>query len=330
MLGVPRLACGKLRKKPRNLRQAKRCMQWCKNILIAHPRAQYFLSRVVLENYQKDRGDEMNILKKIVLLLSLIVLLSSCNKDNNSNSMEASEVKFSKEYITLFQNKNYEEIKKSLNTQLLNQQLQSQLENVAKYLPNEQPKSIELIGHHTLISGDLFKADLTFQYEFSSSWLIINLILEKTGNGKYTVNTFNVNPIMDSLANINKFTLNNKTLIHYIMVLFTILIPVFIIVTLIFCIITPMEKNKWLWIIFIFLGLGKISFNWTSGDINFQILSIQFFGSGFIRANNFAPWIMFTSVPIGAIIFWIKKFKHNQVIADENINVINENNNTKE
>lgn len=254
----------------------------------------------------------MLINKRILILFTLLLsLLLSCNQSQNSNYSESPEVRFAKEYVVLFQNKNFEAVKRSLDTQLLNQQLQSQLEKVSSFIPAEQPKNIELIGLNTLTNGDLYRANITFQYEFSSSWLLINVVLEKNGDGKFVVTGFNVNPVMDSLANTNMFSFKNKTIIHYIVLVLTIIIPVIIAVTLIFCIITPIQK-KWRWIIFILLGFGKISFNWTYGDINFQILSIQFFGSGFVRASNFAPWILSSSVPLGAILFWIKKMKLNK------------------
>ncbi len=259
----------------------------------------------------------MTINKKIVILLSLLFsLFLNCNQNQHSNSSDSPEVQFVKDYVILFQTKNYEAIKKSLDPKLLNQQLQPQLEKISGFIPAEQPKKIDLIGLNTFRNGDLYRANITFQYEFSSSWLLVNVVLEKIGEGKFVVMGFNVNPIMDSLANSTMFSFKNKTLIHYIILILTIIIPVFIVVTLIFCIITPMQK-KWLWILFILLGFGKISFNWTYGDINFQVLSVQLFGSGFVRSNNFAPWILFTSIPLGGILFWIKRAKLKQMKEDD-------------
>lgn len=264
----------------------------------------------------------MKFKRIFIIIIGILVFSSSCTQGNNSTKMESSEVKFLKDYVILFQNKNYDEIKKAMNPQLLNQQLQSNLEQIAKIIPNESPKNILLVRNKTIKTFDNVKTILTLQYEFSSVWLIANIVIEKKENGQYIVNNFNVNPLNDSLANMNKFSLNNKTPFHYIIFFLASIVPIFILVSLFFCIRTPMEK-KWLWIIFMLLGVGKFSFNWTDSNFNFEIISIQLFGSGFVRTDNLGPWIISTSMPIGAILFWIKRSRFKSIFIDENIAIDN-------
>jgi hypothetical protein len=117
---------------------------------------------------------------------------------------------------------------------------------------------------------------------------------------------FHVNPIPKSLQELNAFTFDNKSIVHYSIFGFTIIIPLFIIFSLIQCIRTKI-KRKWLWLLFILIGIGQITLNWTDGNVGFNPLSIQLLGAGVLKASMFAPWTFTVSIPLGAIWFTIKR-----------------------
>ena len=68
-------------------------------------------------------------------------------------------------------------------------------------------------------------------------------------------------------------------------------------------------KKKWLWIIFMLIGIGKYSFNWTGGQMSFTPLAIQLFSAAAFKGGLYAPWVISVSVPIGALSFILKKHK---------------------
>ena len=82
-----------------------------------------------------------------------------------------------------------------------------------------------------------------------------------------------------SQKQINAFKLSSKSVLHYLVLLAVLTVPLFIIVTLVFCIKTPILRRRWLWILFILLGIGSFSFNWTNGHYEFRILSVYLFGA---------------------------------------------------
>ena len=86
-----------------------------------------------------------------------------------------------------------------------------------------------------------------------------------------------------------------------------ILIPVFIIVTLIFAVRYKLTQ-KWLWIIGILIGFMKITINWTTGQVGFRLIGISILGADFFKFGNIAPWILSFSLPFVAILFWIKRY----------------------
>lgn len=247
---------------------------------------------------------------KFIILGLLLVLMFGCSQEAMMEKLiPKEEVEFSKKYLSLFQSRDFEEISKRLNPQLKTPNLSSQLEQVAKFFPPDSPKTVELVGSRTLKSGDKWQANITFQYEFSSSWLLANISLERIGGGELIVNSVNVNPIPDSLEKINKFTLKSKGPIHFVFLALIFFLPVFIIFTFIVCLRTRIGRKKWLWAIFILFGYGQFSLNWTTGAGSVNPIYFQILGAGFMSAGKYAPWILSISFPLGAILFWVRKGK---------------------
>jgi hypothetical protein len=67
-----------------------------------------------------------------------------------------------------------------------------------------------------------------------------------------------------------------------------------------------MGKKKWLWLIFIVVGIGKLFVNWTTGQVFFTPLAIQLPPAG-ANAQLYGPWLVYVSIPLGAIIFLIMR-----------------------
>jgi hypothetical protein len=60
--------------------------------------------------------------------------------------------------------------------------------------------------------------------------------------------------------------------------------------------------RKWHWALFILIGVGKLMVNWSSGQIQVKILSIQVLGGSLLRSPA-GDWIFAVSLPPGAIIY---------------------------
>jgi len=136
--------------------------------------------------------------------------------------------------------------------------------------------------------------------------LVIVTIEGKSNNQK--IYNIRVNPIPKSLEEINAFTFSGTSFRHYLILLIAIGMPIFILYTIVLCIRTKM-KRKWLWIIFMLLGFGKYSFNWTSGLMGFMPIAIQLIPISAFKGGPYAPWIINISVTIGALSFYLKRRK---------------------
>ncbi len=243
-----------------------------------------------------------------VFLIIVLVTTQGCGQNVLSEKLiPKAEVAFAKHYFSLFQNEDYETLTASIDTNLKNADLRKKLKEIAAFFPKEPPKKIDVVGSNTFKMADKSRFNLAFQYEFSESWLIANIFLERIGDGELVVKGVNVRPLPDSLQHINRFTLKDKSIAHYVFLVITAFIALFIVVTFVFCLRTPIKKRKWLWAIIVLFGIGQCTINWTSGAISYHLLSLNLFGTAVFYGNAFSPVMVKMTLPLGAIIFWIKR-----------------------
>ena len=104
-----------------------------------------------------------------------------------------------------------------------------------------------------------------------------------------------------------EFSLRGQSNWHYIFFAAVIIVPGLILCTLIICALTPLPKKKWLWILFISVGFIRFKLNWVTGDIVFTPLSMMVLGAGYMTESPFAPIWLIVTLPIGAVVFLIKR-----------------------
>jgi hypothetical protein len=249
-------------------------------------------------------------------LLSLI-LLAACSQDAIMQKFASPEEQATaKKYIQQLRNRDFSEIEHVVAPAIAGPTLEGTLTKMADLLPAGPPSSIQLVGAHRMssLSDGSTTVNLTFEYRFGERFVLADLAT-KTINGKLEITDFHIQPEAGSLASRNKFTLAGRTPLQYIVLGYAVLVSLFTLGVLVACIRMPMKRRKWLWIIFILLGLGKLSVNWATGEWGVQILSVQLFSAG-SYADFFGSWIISVSVPIGAIWFLLSR-RRLQVTAGE-------------
>lgn len=215
--------------------------------------------------------------------------------------------KFARTYIDILRKGDIEQAKEFLHSRVVTLKTHSELQQCIDYLNKGEPISIEIVGFNVHRLKGERRINLTYQLQFKDAWLLTNVTVVNI-SGKQQIFRFQANTIPKSLEEINAFTLSDKSFRHYIILLIAIGIPVFIICTIVLCVRTKM-KRKWLWIIFMLFGFGRYSFNWTSGQMGFTPIAIQLIPTSAFKHGLYAPWIIYISVPIGALLFLLKMRK---------------------
>jgi hypothetical protein len=242
--------------------------------------------------------------------IPILMILSGCGDPASmiKNFTPPEDEAIATNYIALLRQNQFEPIERDLDPSLKSVLTQDMLMKMAAAIPAQDPITVKVIGAQQVRNPDLYRINLSFEYQFPSKWVLINVATQKK-DGVSTIIGFNIYPLSDSLENLNKFTLAGKNFLQDVTLVFAILIPVFTLYALVLCIRTKMEKRKWLWIIFILIGIGKFTVNWTTGQWNFAPLSFQLFGAGSF-APPYGAWLISISLPLGAILFLLRRKNH--------------------
>ncbi len=251
----------------------------------------------------------MNKLISFIYVFICLNLIASCSYDDILNKLvPKEEAKFAEGYLNKLRLKDFSYVKSQMSAEILAQASDSLLIEMSNHFRKGELLSTEIIGSQVNIFNGQWQGNFSFEYHFSDGWNLANAAFKKV-NGKYEIIGLNVYQTNMSQKELNAFTLQNKSIAQYSILLLAIIVPVFIIVSTYFCARTPIPKRKWLWLIFILLGILSVQVNWTTGDISVQPLSVHLLGVSAMASSPYSPWIIATSLPLGAIIFWFKRKK---------------------
>lgn len=179
------------------------------------------------------------------------------------------------------------------------------LTTMAGLFPTGQPTSVKLVGYNRLETPDGVTRRMTLEYEFPQKWLIADVTIRKK-DGAATITGMQVTPLSASLEYLNRFTLKGKSVAQYAMLVLWVIAILLTLFAFSLCIRAKNIKKKWLWLIFILLGVGQVAINWTTNESSFRLFYMQTPPS---MANEvmYGPWILSVSLPLGAIVFLAKR-----------------------
>ena len=246
-------------------------------------------------------------MRSIAAILLCLLTLTACDQQAALESfVPQAESAQARKFLAQLAARDFDAVEAQLDSSLQSPDVSAKLKEVAAQIPRGEPKSITTIGAHTYKVSRNTTYSLTYDYEYAESWLVANVVLEKVGE-TVTVSGVHVTPTPQSQKSLNEFRFTNKGVLHYVFLTLAILIPVFCVATIIACKRTKIHKRKWLWYIFIGLGFVQVSLNWTTGQTNVVPLSFLLLGAGFNQAGPHAPLILTFAVPVGAIVFWLRR-----------------------
>lgn len=181
----------------------------------------------------------------------------------------------------------------------------AQLPTVEGYIPTDEPRGRKTLGTNTVrVSGQGETVSTTDEYDYGDRRILVDTQLYRATNSRaWQVQGFHVQAATTAELASNRFSLMGKSAFQYLFLLFTVASPLLMLAALIKVVRTPGLKRKWLWGILAFAGLVALRMNWTTGQLSYQILTIQLIGAGAVRGlSAFSPWILSATVPVGAVL----------------------------
>jgi hypothetical protein len=238
-------------------------------------------------------------------VLALIALIGCSQEELLQKFSTPEDQATARNYIDRLRTRNFEEIENALDPSIRTQNIRDMLVTMAALIPDQEPSSVKIVGAQTFSASDARTVNTTFEYSFGDKWLLANVAV-RDRQGTKTIVGFSVNPITQSLEAQNRFTLAGKSSIQYSVLVAAIAAFLFTLYSLVVCARSKMPKRKWLWLLFILVGFGKLAVNWTTGQWGIAPLSLQLFSVS-AMAPLYGPWTIAVSLPLGAIMFLFYK-----------------------
>ena len=248
-----------------------------------------------------------SIPRRVGFWLLLSILIVACDQQARFEELvPKDEAAFAERYLQQLARGDLDAVEAKLDPPIVSPEIRAELAALSESFPKTNPKNIKLVGSNTRVDDERWQAQFTFEYEYPGQWLLAGVAMHRDG-ADLLIDGVNVEHIVDSIENIHRFTLEGKTPVHYAVLLAAGAVVVFIIYSLVLCIRSPHTGRRWVWIIFILLGLGTVNLNWTTGVLDFAPIHVLLFGVGFQKLLYAAPLVQ-VALPVGALGYHIARF----------------------
>lgn len=260
------------------------------------------------------------------LIVIVGFLLLSCSRQDIQGSILSDEVKAELDMLNnAVLSADKEALISATHPSVITENLESGIISALSFVPDGEVVKIDLASANFTafisISGHSFKTyDVSYHLEFPDKWAMFSYRLIDEGEG-LKVLSLHVSQSDISFKDVHAFTLRGKSPMHEGVLFWAIATIGFIIWTFIAAVREKNLKRRILWLIFIAVGVGGFSLNWTTGAWAFQTLNISLLGAGISSAGPYSPWILKVSFPLGAVLFWYfkkqGKLKYKPIEADK-------------
>lgn len=159
-----------------------------------------------------------------------------------------------------------------------------------------------LVHFERFRSTKVTRETFTYEYAYPKQHLLVLVVVDSSGPAPLVAG-LHVKPMPDSLARVNAFGFSGRRPRHFVMLGSAILAVTLTLVTLVACARTRLPRRKWLWVLLIAVGFGRLDLNWTTGQMGFVPIAFQVLSASFTATGPYAPWIVSVSLPVGAIVF---------------------------
>jgi hypothetical protein len=264
--------------------------------------------------YKKALSAILAILVFLALQIGTFILHS---KFTCEELLRSQDLVFADSYIGLLRDGKFSEVSARLNP-ALQQKMAGAQAQMKQLLERTSALPRQFVGCYSTFRPESGEAgrevEVTVQWASETTALLGNLAWKGSENPQ--VQGVNVKVLPERLETIHAFRLFSKGAKHWAFFLASLLIPAFIFYTMVSCWRESGLRRWWLWIIFISLGFWPYSFNWTTGEItglflhgNLNVLSLLILGGSIARSNEFTPFLVSVSLPLGALLYWACKYR---------------------
>jgi hypothetical protein len=233
----------------------------------------------------------------------LLASLTACDPSSRLERKAPQDISLVESYFDLIRGGHSDQVEALLDPALQNPESRSSFRELVATIPQEVPRSVKAVLVNPRCEDGKCEDHIILEYRYSTERLLFNTVLLKEA-GQVSIIGIHISLIPDSLIKANEFTLAHKGFSQYLILALAILFPAFSLLVLVLCLRARIGPWKWVWAAFILCGVTRLAINWTTGELDFQFLSIQLLSADAF-AQPYGPWVISVSLPLGAILFLI-------------------------
>lgn len=243
------------------------------------------------------------LLRRLICLVPL--LLAACSVPlSEADFNQTPEARFLRNMVNWLAAHDYAALERQGDAQLDAKSLRPGLERMSASLPKGTPLDVAPVTWQVVQSNTHGRlATVAAEYHYpGNQWLVVTAQLSGEP-GAFRILGFRLEPLPMPMAQLHAFKLAGKGPVHYFFLLMTVGAVLITLAALVQCIRTPGLRRKWLWVLFILVGVCAVTLNWTTGAIGVNPLYFNLFSAAFMRLGWSGPWLISFCIPVGALVF---------------------------
>lgn len=246
-------------------------------------------------------------LRSLLCIGAALLGLAGCNPEDMIKKVASEEdQQVATQCIDALRARRFDAIENTLAEELKSPETRNKLEQMASLLPAGKPDTIKLVGANINMGGGARTSDITYQYTFGKRYFMVNCATSTGVSDRHIVG-LNVQELEFPIEEQAGFSLKDKTPAQYALLIAAVLFAVLTLVALILCVLEKGLQRKWLWIIFILVGIGQLSVYWNAGAWKFAAAHLTLFSAGAV-SRGYGGWVVSIGLPVGAAVYLIRRF----------------------
>jgi hypothetical protein len=236
------------------------------------------------------------------------VFLSGCDDSLfMKKSVPPQDETIARKYVEMLRRGEIDEIQRQLDASAAQSDDREKLVQLSGMFPAEGPESSKVVGVRLYHNKEYSTSEITLEYQLRDRWLLAKVVTKKKGEDSSLLG-IKVTQTADSLENLNRFSLLGKSAVQYLILAAAISSILFTFYVFLLCARTELGRMKWLWLLIVLVGVGRLSVNWVTGEWAFTPVAIQIPCATAARPL-YGPWTIAGSFPIGALLFLNHRWK---------------------
>jgi hypothetical protein len=228
--------------------------------------------------------------------------LSACDQTSQLERKETEDVLRTKTYFDMLRAGKYDEVEKTMDPAVKDEGFRVTFDALVGTIPADNPLSAKTTVAERRCAEESCMVHVVVEYKYTNELLLFNVAFRHSGSQVSTVG-IHIRTIPKSFLAANEFRLSNGGMNQYAILLAAVIVVLFSFYALFECVRSNVGLRKWIWVPFILIGVCRLGVNWATGEPDFQIAAIQLLSASAFREQQYGPWMLYVSFPVGALLF---------------------------